>query len=161
MPMVRQANGYFARTFNARRAIGIDRATGQASSTVTIITTSSGDLVTMFPGVHESVGETDMSLDITMLDADGSPKQHVSISVDDHYQLMQLVSQTGGSLARLKDYYEDAEFEQAELDDLSEEVEKLLLRCKEEKRLVSFLNGLLKLIVEAKNEQKPLLAIAD
>jgi RHS repeat-associated protein len=51
MPMVRQANGNFARTFDAGRAIGIDRATGQASSTVTIITAPNGNLVTMFPGV--------------------------------------------------------------------------------------------------------------
>jgi len=40
MPMVRQANGNFARTFDAGRAIGVNRATGQASSTVTIITGS-------------------------------------------------------------------------------------------------------------------------
>lgn len=51
MPMVRHANGNFARTFDAGRAIGIDRATGQASSTVTIITAPNGNLVTMFPGV--------------------------------------------------------------------------------------------------------------
>jgi hypothetical protein len=50
MPMVRQANGNFARTFDAGRAIGIDRATGQASSVVTIITKPNGNLVTMFPG---------------------------------------------------------------------------------------------------------------
>ena len=50
MPMVRQANGNFARTFDAGRIIGIDRTTGQASSTVTIITRQNSDLVTMFPG---------------------------------------------------------------------------------------------------------------
>jgi uncharacterized protein YfaP (DUF2135 family) len=50
MPMVRQANGNFARTFDAGRAIGVNRATGQASSTVTIITGPNGNLVTMFPG---------------------------------------------------------------------------------------------------------------
>lgn len=50
MPMVRQANGNFARTFDAGRAIGVNRATGQASSTVTIITGPNGNLITMFPG---------------------------------------------------------------------------------------------------------------
>jgi len=50
IPMVRQANGNFARTFDASRAIGVDRATGQASSTLTIITKPNGNLVTMFPG---------------------------------------------------------------------------------------------------------------
>jgi RHS repeat-associated protein len=49
MPMVRQPNGNFARTFDSGVAIGIDR-TGQASSTVTIVTRPNGDLVTMFPG---------------------------------------------------------------------------------------------------------------
>jgi hypothetical protein len=50
-PMVRQANGNFARTFDAGRAIGIERASGQATSTVTIITAPNGNLITMFPGV--------------------------------------------------------------------------------------------------------------
>ncbi len=35
----------------AGRPIGLDRATGQTSSTVTIITAPNGNLVTMFPGV--------------------------------------------------------------------------------------------------------------
>jgi len=51
MPVVRQANGNFARTFDAGRVIGIDRATGLTSSIVTIITTPEGNLVTMFPGL--------------------------------------------------------------------------------------------------------------
>ena len=51
MPMVRQANGNFARTFDAGRVIGTDRATGQATPIVTIITTPNGNLVTMFPGI--------------------------------------------------------------------------------------------------------------
>ena len=50
LPKVRQANGNFARTFDAGKSIGTDRATGRASSTVTIITSPSGNLVRMFPG---------------------------------------------------------------------------------------------------------------
>jgi hypothetical protein len=53
MPMVRQVNGNFVRTFDAGRIIGIDRVTGQSSSTVTIITRANGNLVTMFPGAPE------------------------------------------------------------------------------------------------------------
>jgi len=102
-----------------------------------------------------------MSLDIAILGPDGSPKKHVSIGVDDHYRLMQLVGKSGGLLARLNDYYADAEFEHFELDCLAEEVRTLLIPCREDTALLSFLNGLSELIVEAKQEQKALLAIAD
>ncbi|MFN0062269.1 MAG: hypothetical protein ACKVPX_07110 [Myxococcaceae bacterium] len=51
-PMVRQANGRFARTFDIGRNIGIDRATGQQTRWVTIITEADGSLVTTFPGVR-------------------------------------------------------------------------------------------------------------
>jgi hypothetical protein len=72
-----------------------------------------------------------------------------------------LLKNSGGLLARLNDYYADAEFEHSELDDLAEEVRTLHVRCTEDKALLSFLNGLSELIVEAKQEQKSLLAIAD
>lgn len=49
--MVRQADGNFARTFDAGEMIGIDRVIRQATSVVTIITAPNGDFVTMFPGV--------------------------------------------------------------------------------------------------------------
>ena len=49
-PMVCQANGNFARTFDVDRQIGIDRATRQATSTMTVITKPDGTLVTAFPG---------------------------------------------------------------------------------------------------------------
>ena len=49
-PMVRQANGNFARTFDVGRDIGFDRNTGGPTSIMTIITRANGDLVTAFPG---------------------------------------------------------------------------------------------------------------
>jgi hypothetical protein len=45
-----QVNGNFARTFDVGRNIGIDRISGQQTSIMTVITRSSGDLVTAFPG---------------------------------------------------------------------------------------------------------------
>jgi hypothetical protein len=102
-----------------------------------------------------------MSLDITILGADGSPKQQVSIGVDDHYRLMQLVGKDGGLLVRLEDYYADAEFRNAELGKLVQEVMVLRARCHDDKQLLSFLNGLVELAELAKREQQPLLAIAD
>lgn len=50
-PMVRQANGNFSRTFDVGRNIGVDRVTGAQTSTMTVITSPSGNLVTSFPGV--------------------------------------------------------------------------------------------------------------
>jgi hypothetical protein len=49
--MVQQANGNFARVFDAGRNIGIDRATGQQTSWMSIITKPDGSLVSAFPGV--------------------------------------------------------------------------------------------------------------
>ncbi len=47
---VKQAGGNLERIVEAGRTIGTDRATGQATSTYTVITRPSGDLVTAFPG---------------------------------------------------------------------------------------------------------------
>jgi hypothetical protein len=102
-----------------------------------------------------------MSLDIAILGADGSPKQQVSIGVDDHYRLMQLVGKNGGLLARLDDYYADAEFQNTEIEGLVQEATELRERCCNDKQLLSFLNGLVELAELAKREQQPLLAIAD
>jgi hypothetical protein len=49
-PMVRQANGNFARVWDVGRQIGVDRATGQPTSIMTVITRPNGELVTAFPG---------------------------------------------------------------------------------------------------------------
>ena len=49
-PMVRQANGNFARTFDVGRVIGFDRDTGGPTSIMTIITRRNGNLVMAFPG---------------------------------------------------------------------------------------------------------------
>jgi RHS repeat-associated protein len=46
----KQANGNLARVVNAGRTVGVDRATGAPTSTYTVITKASGDLVTAFPG---------------------------------------------------------------------------------------------------------------
>jgi hypothetical protein len=47
---VPQAGGNLARVCDAGRIIGIDRATGRQTSTYSVITTDSGQLVTAFPG---------------------------------------------------------------------------------------------------------------
>jgi RHS repeat-associated protein len=47
---VQQVGGNFQRVVNAGRIIGVDRVTGQPTSTYTVITNAVGDLVTAFPG---------------------------------------------------------------------------------------------------------------
>jgi hypothetical protein len=49
-PWVSQRGGNFARTLDAGFKVGIDRATGGATSTYTVIHDSIGNLVTAFPG---------------------------------------------------------------------------------------------------------------
>lgn len=46
-----EPNGRLCRVVNAGRNIGVDRATGAQTSTYTVITTESGQLVTAFPGL--------------------------------------------------------------------------------------------------------------
>lgn len=48
-PMVQQVNGNLARTLDVGRNIGVDRVTGAQTSTMTVITSPSGNLVTAFP----------------------------------------------------------------------------------------------------------------
>lgn len=103
-----------------------------------------------------------MSLDISILGENGSPKKQVSVGVDDHYRLMQVIGQkTNSLLARMRDYYEDAEFETTELESLIGEATDLRAQCREDERLRSFLTAFIELAETAKMEQKPLIVIAD
>jgi hypothetical protein len=102
-----------------------------------------------------------MGLEITILGADGAPIKTLSIGVDDHYHLMQLIGANGGFLGRLNDYYSDAAFEYSELEELAEEIRTIHIFCKDAVTIASFLNDFLELIKEAKQIQKPLFAIAD
>ncbi len=45
-----QANSNLVRVVNAGRTIGFDVVTGKPTSVYVVITTSAGDLVTMYPG---------------------------------------------------------------------------------------------------------------
>jgi hypothetical protein len=51
VPVKQAKSGNFGRVAHAGRVIGTDRATGQLTSTYTVITDAAGNLVTMFPGV--------------------------------------------------------------------------------------------------------------
>jgi len=49
-PLVQSGSGNLQYVVDAGRLIGLDRATGQATSIYTVVTRSGGDLVTAFPG---------------------------------------------------------------------------------------------------------------
>lgn len=50
VPAIRQPNGNVQRTVTLDRPVGIDRATGPATNTYTVITDAGDTLVTAFPG---------------------------------------------------------------------------------------------------------------
>ena len=50
-PVAQSVGSNFQRAVNAGRAIGVDRATGQATNVYTVMTDSAGNMVTMFPGL--------------------------------------------------------------------------------------------------------------
>jgi len=102
-----------------------------------------------------------MSLDMVILGPDGSPARQMSISVDDHYRLMALAKDTGRLLMRLNNYYADAEFRYSELEDLAAEIASLQISHLHDASLLPFLNDLSDLIAIAKQEHKPIVAIAD
>lgn len=102
-----------------------------------------------------------MSLDIAILGADGSPKDQVTIGMDEHHRLMQLIGGRDGLLARLNDYYADAEYEHSELDGLIAEATSLAARCRDDERLYSILSELSKLSQNAKSVGEALVVIAD
>ncbi len=103
-----------------------------------------------------------MSLDVAILGTDGSPKRQVSIGVDDHHRLMQLVGDSPESLlSRIRDYYADAEFGSVELGKLIQEIAILLEKCRQDTGQSSLLNALAQLAELAKSEKQPLVVIAD
>lgn len=103
-----------------------------------------------------------MTLDIAILDLNGSPKNQVCIGVGDHHRLMQRAAErTGSLLSRLKDYYADAEFGSDELGMFIQEATALRNRCRDDERLVTLLNDLIELAQLAERERGSLVAIAD
>ena len=102
-----------------------------------------------------------MSLDIVLLKSDGSVDEQLSIGVEDHYRLTQLIGVTDGLMGRISDYYEDAKFENYELDELAVEAVKLSKLCFNDRKLSSFMEKFLRLIEIAKAKNEILMAVAD
>jgi len=83
------------------------------------------------------------------------------MGVDEHYEIMQLVLQNPGRLlARMKDYYADAEFDPSELRDFVNELAILRAQCRNG-ALISLVDSLAEIAEQALREQLPLVVIAD
>lgn len=67
-----------------------------------------------------------MSLDFVVLGEDGKPEKTVSIGVDLHHELIATAIYHGfGRFHEFEDYYEDAEIDVEELQDIAEQVNSL------------------------------------
>jgi hypothetical protein len=103
-----------------------------------------------------------MALDFAILAKDGTPREQVSIRVDAHHRLMQLVRNTGAPrLERVADYYEDAEYASADIPALLGEIETLLETRVEDHDVVTFLRSLKDLASAAGAAKLPIIVIAD
>jgi hypothetical protein len=103
-----------------------------------------------------------MSLDITILNSDGSPDEQVSVGVDDHYQLMQQAEkQSLLLLMRMRDYYQDADYNSDEVLLLSNELKILIEQHKSKSSFVPVATQLLNLAQIAIDRSKGIVAIAD
>ena len=71
-----------------------------------------------------------MSLDITILNDDGSPSEEASLSVEEHWKIVQGAKPPARFplISRLKDYYEDAEYAPWEISALQEEFKLLHIK---------------------------------
>jgi hypothetical protein len=102
-----------------------------------------------------------MSLDITILDADGSPAEEVSVDLENYGRLMEFVGDKDCLLRRLNDYYDDAEFENTELDKLIKELLTVREQGHNNEQFVLFVDSFIALAGQAWRNQQSLFAIAD
>jgi hypothetical protein len=100
-----------------------------------------------------------MSLDFSILDTDGAPGAQVSIGVDAHHRLVRLAD--GPLLARIADYYADAEFAFTELRGLVHEIETISARSADDAEVLRFLRALRLLASEATEGMRSIVVIAD
>ncbi len=102
-----------------------------------------------------------MSLDIAILSDDGRPLQSISLKPDQHFKLFGTLDRAiFPLLARLSDYYKDADFSLSELVGLKQELGLLLERLQQNED-AAIVNSLTQLAQEALSQGKDLTVIAD
>lgn len=102
-----------------------------------------------------------MSLDITILDKAGGPKEGIPLTVDEHWAFASEAQRMHLELwSRMSDYYEDADYEVEEVGRLSQETEKLQ-KVFSTGNLAEKLRRISELLQVAANERSAVSAIAD
>ena len=103
-----------------------------------------------------------MALDVAILGENGESESAVPIRVDEHARLLGAVeASTSPLLSRLRDYYEDAEYELQELDDLVAELGSLRAHIEGDAALAELISSLRDLVLSARRLRRGIVAIAD
>lgn len=103
-----------------------------------------------------------MSLEITILSPDGSPEHILPVGVNTHHQFIERVRTRPKSiLARMEDYYGDADFSSSELIEVSAEIDWFLEQSSSDEKLVKFLNAFKEFVELAKSLGKGIEVLAD
>ena len=102
-----------------------------------------------------------MSLDITILDENGTPLASAPLGVDAHWELLELArARQLPRIAQLYDYYEDVDYAPEEVGQLLGEVAKVR-ESSPSPRLLQELEGIERLLKEAVCQHRAVSAIAD
>jgi hypothetical protein len=103
-----------------------------------------------------------MSLEITILGADGSPEHVLPVGVNTHHQFaVRIRSKPDSILARMDDYDGDAQFTVNELSQVKAEIEVLLNEALSDEKLEKFLIAFNKIVELAQELKKPVEVLAD
>lgn len=103
-----------------------------------------------------------MALDLAILNETGKPQDQISLGVGVHKRLMIKAKENNlAYILRLWDYYSDADFHSAEIDDLLSEIIKLKDNIGVDEELLKLLEGFLNLGLKAKTLNQGIVAIAD
>jgi hypothetical protein len=103
-----------------------------------------------------------MALDFVVLGENGEPEMTASVGVEAHARLVRLVDELALThLARLRDYYGDVEFTEAELGPLFADVAAASQAATSDAEVAGFLEALRDVIALAAGRRAPVLAVAD
>ncbi len=103
-----------------------------------------------------------MSLDIAILNEEGTPYSEISVSPDNHFLLMKQAEMLElGQFLRMRDYYEDVDYTVHETLLLQQETETLARDCAGKPDFCGLVDTIQDLIRHAVNDEKAVVAIAD
>ena len=103
-----------------------------------------------------------MALDLVVLGKNGEPEVTASIGVEAHARLVRLTDELAlTQLARIRDYYGDVEFTEAELGPLGADVAAASQAAFSDAEVAGFLKALRDVVSIAAGRRASVLAVAD